>query len=267
MADLGTLAMNCQSQIVDVVDHFSQSYQTWNEAYDPANSEGHVLRVRLQRALSLVRRHAPPAGRALDLGCGCGPASHALAGLGYQVTGLDVAPTMIEQAAREAARRGVAERCRFECGDISAMDLPNGGFEVIVALGFIEYFDQPAPMLQRMREWLSPTGILVLQMTNRVRLTRLLEGKRGLRVQRNGAGLLSYQYSPAEMTAMARECGLCRVDYRGHSIGPIKLMGRFIPGYRAAMWLDRRLDAIADTRLGRRLGCLGTSFISVFRGE
>jgi len=257
--------MNCQPQATEVARHFDRVCQSWNDVYQGNDPEGYLLRTRLKLAMSLVRRHAPKGGRALDLGCGCGPASRALARQGYEVLGIDLAPAMIEQARVEAIRAGVADRCRFQCTDVASIAPANGGFEVIVALGFIEYFDEASGLLRKMREWLADQGILVLQMTNRIRLSGLLEGKGGQRMQRNGVGLLTRQYSPGEMADLAAECGLRRIDYRGHSLGPIKIAGRFLPGYRAAVWLDRRMDALADRWPGRRLGYLGTSFISVFR--
>jgi cyclopropane fatty-acyl-phospholipid synthase-like methyltransferase len=185
--------------------------------------------------------------------------------MGHAVLGMDVSPAMVEQASREADRAELADRCRFQCADVGMLDPEAGSFDIIVALGFIEYFDEPKAILSRMRQWLSPAGVLVLQVSNRLRLTYLLDGRSRQLVQRNGAGLLSRQYSPGEIAAAARACGLRRVDYRGHSIGPLKIGGHFLPGYRAAMWLDRRMDQIANLRCCRALGRLGTSFISVFR--
>ena len=257
--------MVSQSQIAEVTEHFDRAYRTWHDVYQQRQAEGYLLQTRLARAIELVQRHAPGPGRALDLGCGCGPASLALAGMGHTVLGVDVSTAMVEQASREASRAGLADRCRFQCADVGVMDLEAGSFDIIVALGFIEYFDEPKALLSRMRQWLAPTGILVLQISNRLRLTYLLDGRSRQTVQKNGAGLLSRQYSPGEIAVAAGACGLRRVDYRGHSIGPLKIGGHFLPGYRAAVWLDRRMDQIANLRCCRALGRLGTSFISVFR--
>ena len=257
--------MTSQSQIAEVAEHFEQAHRTWDEVYQDGQPGGYLLRTRLRRAMELVQRHAAGPGRALDLGCGCGPASVELAKMGHEVVGLDLSPTMVERARRQAARAGLADRCRFQCADVAATDLPAHWFDVIVALGFIEYFDEPRAMLQRIRQWLCPEGIVILQTSNRLRLTHLLKGKARRRVQRNGAGLWSRQYSPGEIAAEARACGLKRVDYRGHSIGPLKIGGVFLPGYRGAVWLERRLDEIANLPACRVLGCLGTSFVSAFR--
>ncbi len=257
--------MPCQSQIAEVTRHFDQASQAWHDVYHNDQTDGYALRTRLSRALDLVQRHGLPGGRVLDLGCGCGPASLELARRGHEIVGLDVSPAMIANANKRADEARLADRCRFECADIAAIELDAHSFDIIVALGFIEYFDEPTTMLTRMRQWLKPDGVLVLQISNRLRLTNFLERRTGERLRRNGAGLLTRQYTPGEIAQAAAACGLGRIDYRGHSIGPLKIGHRYLPGFRAAIWLERRMDEIADVPAFRALGRLGTSVISVFR--
>ena len=54
--------------------------------------------------------------KAIDLGCGAGNYAIYLAGKGFDVTGVDIAPTAIELAEENARKKGV--RCRFIVADI-----------------------------------------------------------------------------------------------------------------------------------------------------
>jgi SAM-dependent methyltransferase len=60
-----------------------------------------------------------PGGRLIDAACGTGGISVLLAKAGYAVTGMDISPQMLSQAAEKASRMGTA--VTFVCQDIRAM--------------------------------------------------------------------------------------------------------------------------------------------------
>src|ERR1019366_2815215 len=63
----------------------------------------------------------PGGGRVLEVGCGPGRLSIALAGRrGLEVTGLDLDPAMIERARASAARAGDSQGPSFRVGDVAA---------------------------------------------------------------------------------------------------------------------------------------------------
>ncbi|AHH17675.1 methyltransferase-like protein [Nocardia nova SH22a] len=70
-------------------------------------------------------------GDVLDVGCGEAAISLYLAGHGHTTVGLDSAPTAIELARAEAARRGLTT-ASFEVADISAFTGYDGRFGTIV---------------------------------------------------------------------------------------------------------------------------------------
>jgi SAM-dependent methyltransferase len=77
------------------------------------------------------RRGGP---RLLDLGCGDGARAIALAGRNFnRVTGLDEAESLIEIAARRAAKRNVD--AFFVCGDPRATPFKTGAFDEVMLLG------------------------------------------------------------------------------------------------------------------------------------
>jgi SAM-dependent methyltransferase len=102
--------------------------------------------------------------RVLDLGCGVGRWSRLVAARGAMVTGVDISPTMIGEARRRAHSDGVADRCRFEVGDISALDL-QGEFDLVLGVTVLQHVLDPKALrmaLMRVRSRIAPGGRLVL---------------------------------------------------------------------------------------------------------
>jgi SAM-dependent methyltransferase len=84
--------------------------------------------------------HALAPGRALDLGCGTGTNSLALAKLGWQVVGVDFAEPAIAQASGRAAqeleaitRKGGS--VRFVCADVTRLEAPTRHYTLVLDLG------------------------------------------------------------------------------------------------------------------------------------
>ncbi|MFD9035404.1 class I SAM-dependent methyltransferase [Streptomyces sp. NPDC059567] len=96
----------------------------------------------------------------LDIGCGTGSLSLLLAEAGHRVTGVDLAPKMVEQARAKLDAAGL--RGRFLTGD--AMGPPTGEQRFDVALARHLLWTLPDPEVA-LREWvgrLRPGGRLVL---------------------------------------------------------------------------------------------------------
>ncbi|MET9266673.1 methyltransferase domain-containing protein [Amycolatopsis sp. NPDC004079] len=109
--------------------------------------------------------------RVADVGCGAGWASIALA-LAYpgaRITGFDVDAECLEQARRNAADAGVAERTEFRVQDIeAAADELTGRFDLVCVLDVLHELPRPVPTLRTCRCLRSPDGA-VLVMDARVR--------------------------------------------------------------------------------------------------
>jgi ubiquinone/menaquinone biosynthesis C-methylase UbiE len=107
-------------------------------------------------ALELALAELPPPRRALDLGTGTGVVAIALADRypEAEILGIDLSPGMIDAARRKLAP-ALSGRVGFEVGDASALDLPDGAFELVVLSNMIPFFDELARIV-------SPGGTLVL---------------------------------------------------------------------------------------------------------
>ena len=78
----------------------------------------------------VVERLAPgPNQRLLDLACGTGAVAERAAALGASVTGIDLAPALIETARERAAERGLD--IDYRVGDCEQLDVPDGAFDAV----------------------------------------------------------------------------------------------------------------------------------------
>jgi SAM-dependent methyltransferase len=102
-----------------------------------------------------------PNSHLLDLGCGDGRIAEYISDrTGAHVTGIDYIPAAIEHAQRRTALK--AERLRFLVGDINALDLPSGAFDVILSIDTIYFSDDYAHTLRHWIERLRPHGQLAI---------------------------------------------------------------------------------------------------------
>ena len=105
-----------------------------------------------------------PDARVLDVGCGVGRWSSLLAARGAMVTGMDLSPTMIAEAQRRAAERGVADRCRFLVQDLAHLEAGER-FDLVLGVTVLQHILDPAALrsaVRRMADHLAPGGRMVL---------------------------------------------------------------------------------------------------------
>lgn len=110
-----------------------------------------------------LRQTAVPEGaRILDLGCGTGGHTLPLARRGYQVTGVDRAPAMIEAARVKAAASGL--EVAWHLGDVRSTRIA-GVFDAVLlmfaVLGYQTTNDDVLHTLQNARRHLRPGGTLM----------------------------------------------------------------------------------------------------------
>lgn len=75
----------------------------------------------------------PEETRVLDLGCGKGAVSLTLAReLGFRVYGVDLFKPFVQEARARAEEWGLADRCRFEKGDLREVARSAEGYDVVV---------------------------------------------------------------------------------------------------------------------------------------
>ncbi len=98
-----------------------------------------------------------------DIGCGGGATSLAIArqlGPEGHVTGIDIAPQLVAEAARRAALRGIGN-VSFEVGDGQHFTPARAPFDKIFSRFGVMFFDDTLDAFANMRSWLKPGGEMV----------------------------------------------------------------------------------------------------------
>jgi SAM-dependent methyltransferase len=92
-----------------------------------------------------------PMAHVLDLGCGTGVVTRALAGregFSGRVIGIDQSPTLVACAQRLADDEGVAERTEFRVGDAHALNVADASMDAVVAHTTMSHLTDPLAVLK-----------------------------------------------------------------------------------------------------------------------
>jgi len=131
---------------------WEERYQTGDIPWDSRQPDRHLQQV--MASLDV------PRGAALDIGCGTGAHALWLAGLGFDVVGLDLSPTAIAEAQAHASEAGVG--CQLVTLDFLQEPPPGGPFDFVYDRGCFHTFDDPAEralFASRVAENLAPGGV------------------------------------------------------------------------------------------------------------
>lgn len=143
------------------LEHVRDEWDAEAEGFDQQPDHGMLLpdtRAAWWKVLEAFLPATP--ARVADLGCGTGTVSVLLAERGYDVTGIDLSPKMIDQARAKAQSAG--HSVRFDVGNAAEPELELGRFDVVFARHVVWALPDPAAALERWVALLAPDGRFVL---------------------------------------------------------------------------------------------------------
>jgi 2-polyprenyl-6-hydroxyphenyl methylase/3-demethylubiquinone-9 3-methyltransferase len=173
--------------------------------------------------LCFIAERATLAGaRVLDVGCGGGLLAEALAHRGAKVTGIDLAPGMIEVARLHAMEQNVTIEYRVAAAETVAAAEP-GAFDVVTCMEMLEHVPEPGAMIHTLARLVRPGGAVFVSTLNRTLKSFLLAivgAEYVMKLIPRGTHEYERLIRPAELARWARSAELTVHELAGIELNP-----------------------------------------------
>jgi 2-polyprenyl-6-hydroxyphenyl methylase/3-demethylubiquinone-9 3-methyltransferase len=218
------------------LDKFNELAHRWWDPEGPQKALHALNPVRLRYVADRV--HLRDA-EVLDVGCGGGLLSEALAGEGARVTAIDLAPDLLKIARLHGLESGVRADgvpIDYRLMPVEALaDERPASFDAITCMEMLEHVPDPASVIGACARLLKPGGTLVLSTLNRTPAAfalAIVGAEYIARLLPTGTHHYRDFIRPSELAAWLREAGLLLDDVTGLVYEP----------WRHAARLSRRTD-------------------------
>lgn len=213
--------MNTNNVNAAEIEKFSQHASEWWNEQGPLKTLHQINPTRVQ----WIAQHAQLAGvKTLDIGCGGGIFSEALAREGALVTALDMAEDSIDIAREHAANSQLTIDYQAVTAEAWAEVHPES-YELITCMELLEHVPDPASVIHASAQLLAPGGMVFYSTINRnPKAWALTIGAAEYLLKWIPKGTHQYDtfIKPSELSAMARQSGLEVVGLAGVGYQPWK---------------------------------------------
>jgi 2-polyprenyl-6-hydroxyphenyl methylase/3-demethylubiquinone-9 3-methyltransferase len=145
------------------LDKFNELAHRW---WDPEGPQKALHALNPARLGYVAERTVLRGASVLDVGCGGGLLSEALAGEGAQVTAIDLAPDLLKIARLHGLESGAKVDYRLTPVEALAAQVP-ATFDAITCMEMLEHVPDPASVLEACATLLKPGGRLFVSTLNR----------------------------------------------------------------------------------------------------
>jgi 2-polyprenyl-6-hydroxyphenyl methylase/3-demethylubiquinone-9 3-methyltransferase len=203
------------------LDKFAALANRW---WDPQGPQK-ALHVLNPVRLDYVRQRADLDGaRVLDVGCGGGLLSEALARAGAQVTAIDLAAELVKVARLHGLESGVKVDYQVKAVEVLAAERP-GSFDVVTCMEMLEHVPDPSAIVAACARLLRPGGHLFLSTLNRTPAAfalAIVGAEYVARLLPTGTHHYADFIKPSELAAWLRASGLQIEDVSGLAYDPLR---------------------------------------------
>ncbi|TFW34492.1 bifunctional 2-polyprenyl-6-hydroxyphenol methylase/3-demethylubiquinol 3-O-methyltransferase UbiG [Massilia horti] len=202
------------------IQKFSELAHRW---WDPT-SEFRPLHEINPLRLEWINALAPLAGKnVIDIGCGGGVLSEAMARKGAKVTGIDLSEKALKVADLHSLESSVEVRYKRIAAEDMAAEEP-GQFDVVTCMEMLEHVPDPAAIVKAAATLVKPGGRLFFSTLNRnfkSYLFAVIGAEYVLRMLPRGTHDYAKFITPAELSQFVREAALVVDSLKGLTYNPL----------------------------------------------
>ena len=202
------------------LDKFSQLAHRW---WDPSSEFKPLHEINPLR-LEYINRIVPLSGKAvLDVGCGGGILSESMAGLGAQVTGIDLGDKALQVAKLHLLESGKRVDYRKIAVEDLAVETP-GCYDVVTCMEMLEHVPDPASTVRACAQLVKPGGHVFFSTLNsntKSYLFAVIGAEYLLNLLPRGTHDYAKFIKPSELAQFCRNAGLCVADIVGMGYNPL----------------------------------------------
>lgn len=210
------------------IDHFNSQASFWWDENGPFRTLHHINPARLEYIMQFIDLEGK---KILDVGCGAGVLSEALAKAGAEVTAIDMAEEAIEVAKLHLYESGL--KINYLVQSIEDFAGENaGGFDAVVCMELLEHVPDPQSVVDSCAAVLKPEGQLFLSTLNRSAKSMMLgifAAEHVLNLVPKGTHHYSQFIRPSELVNGVEKSGLQVTDICGMKYNPLSQIA----------WLDK----------------------------
>jgi 2-polyprenyl-6-hydroxyphenyl methylase/3-demethylubiquinone-9 3-methyltransferase len=199
---------------------FTALAQSWWDPKGPSKPLHDLNPMRMQyieRALNLK------AAQVLDVGCGGGILSEAMARAGAKVLGIDLSRPVLDVAELHALQGNVPVEYRAVSAEDLAQELP-ASFNLVTCMEMLEHVPDPAAAVQALAALARPGGDVIVSTLNRNPLAfavAIVGAEYIARVLPRGTHEYLKFIRPSELARWGRQAGLHLRDLTGLTYNPL----------------------------------------------